>query len=105
MEQTPTSEAITRSTTKEMPTFYGTRRFITVFKKARPQPCVTFRNIPATYGEDIVFPPNQPPSMNAAAYRLSITAYSIYPYLPDVFSVRNLKNKLQLLLGASVITS
>jgi hypothetical protein len=36
---------------KKFPTLYGTRRFVTVFTKARPRPCVSFLNVFLFYGE------------------------------------------------------
>jgi hypothetical protein len=39
---------------KKFPTFYGTRRFITMFPGAHPMPCVTFRNKLSFYGEELL---------------------------------------------------
>jgi len=35
----------------KLPAFYGTRRFITLFRGTSSRPCVTLRNQPTSYSE------------------------------------------------------
>jgi hypothetical protein len=60
MEQNP-AEAGTHLV-KTFLTFYGIRRYITVFRRARqiPRPCVTFRNRPFFYGDELLAPRRTP---------------------------------------------
>jgi hypothetical protein len=45
MEQSPSREAKMSWATQEIPAFYETRRFITVYTRARPRPLCIIRNI------------------------------------------------------------
>jgi hypothetical protein len=78
-------EANSRSASQEIPRFYGTRRFITVFTRARKtsrRPWGAFRNI-TFYGGKLLAPV-QSPSWRTTHFRLSTTAYSIYPQLLSI---------------------
>jgi hypothetical protein len=60
MGQSP-SEANSRLGSQEIPpTLYGTQSFLTVYRKARPRPYVTFHNKLFSYGEKLLAPPPTP---------------------------------------------